>query len=152
MPKTIITQAGYEKLKEELTRLKTKDRPQVIERIKNARELGDLSENADYSDAREQQSFIEGRIEELEDKLRYAKVIKEEAGASTVSIGNKIYLICAGKKEEYKIVGEDEIDPAQRKISAASPIAKALLGKKRGEEVKIEIPAGTKKCTITKIE
>lgn len=151
MSKTILTKVGYEKLKEELTRLKTKDRPTVIERIKNAREIGDLSENADYSDAREQQAFIEGRIEELEDKLRYAKIINERKSSSNVSIGNTVYLSYAGKKETYQIVGDDESDPTSGKISAASPIAKALLGKKAGDSVEIKIPLGTKKCKITKI-
>lgn len=152
MSNTILTKAGYEKLKEELMRLKTKDRPVVIERVKNARELGDLKENADYHDAREQQAFIEGRIQELEDKLKMAKIVNGRSRSSQISIGHKLILVCSGKNEQYEIVGETESDPALGKISATSPIAKALMGKKVGEEVEIKIPLGKKKCRILKIE
>lgn len=152
MNQTILTKAGYEKLKEELARLKTVDRPRVIERIKNARELGDLSENADYSDAREQQSFIEGRIQELEEKLKLAQIVDARGTSSEITVGHKVTIVCAGKNEQYEIVGETESDPSCGKISATSPVAKALLGKKIGEQLIIEIPAGKKECKILKVE
>ena len=148
---TILTKTGYEKLKAELEHLKNTERPAVIERIKSARELGDLSENADYANAREQQSFIEGRIQEVEEKLKTAQVVASGAGHQSVAVGHTIDLDCSGKKETYEIVGENESDPLSGKISAASPVAQAVLGKKINESVKIKIPAGIKECKVAKI-
>ena len=148
---TILTKTGYEKLKTELDHLKNTERPTVIERIKSARELGDLSENADYANAREQQSFIEGRIQEVEEKLKTAQIVTSGAGHQSVAVGHTIDLDCSGKKETYKIVGENESDPLNGKISAASPVAQAILGKKINESVKIKIPAGIKECKVAKI-
>lgn len=148
---TILTEAGHEKLKAELELLKHKERPAVIERIKNARDLGDLSENADYAQAREEQSFIEGRIREIEEKLKTAEIVSNSRGNQSVSVGHTIDLDCSGKKETYEIVGENESDPINGKISATSPVAKAVLGKKINETVKINIPAGVKECKVVKI-
>lgn len=147
----VLTKTGYEKLQKELENLKKVERPAIIERIKNARELGDLSENADYSNAREEQSFIEGRIQEIEEKLKVAKVVDSTGNCSEVCVGHKVHLDCSGKKEEYHIVGDDESDPLNGKISVNSPIGKAVVGKKPGEVVKIQIPAGVKECKILKI-
>lgn len=152
MTNTILTKAGYEKIEEELERLKSVDRPRVIEQIKNARELGDLSENADYHDARERQSFVEGKIQELEEKLKHAQVVETGSGSSQIAVGHKVTLVCAGKEEVYEIVGENESDPGSGKISVGSPIARALLGKKAGEEVIIEVPVGKKEYKILKVE
>jgi len=148
---TILTKTGYEKLKEELKHLKDTERPIVIERIKSARELGDLSENADYANAREQQSFIEGRIQELEKKLKSAQIVDGKGGHHVVAVGHTVDIDCAGKKETYQIVGENESDPVSGKISATSPIAQAILGKRNQEMVKIKIPAGIKECKVVKI-
>lgn len=148
---TILTKAGYEKLTQELDKLKHKDRPAVIERIKNARELGDLSENADYAQAREEQSFIEGRIREIEEKLKTAEVVEAGSGNTSVTVGHTVDLDCSGNKETYQIVGENESDPINGKISATSPVAQAVIGKKVDETVKIKIPAGIKECKIVKI-
>ncbi len=148
---TILTKVGYEKLKNELDKLKHDERPAVIERIKNARELGDLSENADYAQAREEQSFMEGRIKEIEAKLKDAQVVGAGSGRSEVAVGHTIDLDCSGKKETYEIVGENESDPINGKISATSPVAQAVLGKKINDTVKIKIPAGVKECKVTKI-
>lgn len=148
---TILTKSGYEKLKQELDYLKNTQRPQVIERIKNARELGDLSENADYANAREEQSFIEGRIQEVEEKLKDAQVVRSGGSRQIITVGHTVDLDCAGKKETYQIVGENESDPLSGKISATSPIAQAILGKKLKEMVTIKIPAGTKECRVVKI-
>lgn len=151
MTETILSKEGYKKLQEELEHLKTVDRIRVIEQIKNARELGDLSENADYHDARERQSFIEGRIQEIDEKLKYAKIIEDGVSSSYISVGHKVTIICAGKEETYEIVGENESDPVIGKISAKSPVAEALLGKKIGDQIDIKIPAGKKQCKIIKI-
>lgn len=148
---TILTKEGHKKLKDELEKLKHEERPAVIERIKNARELGDLSENADYAQAREEQSFIEGRIKEIEAKLKDAQVVNAGASHSQVGVGHTVDLDCSGNKETYQIVGENESDPLNGKISATSPVAEAVLGKKINEMVKIKIPAGTKECKIVKI-
>jgi transcription elongation factor GreA len=148
---TILTQKGHEKLVKELENLKKIERPAVIERIKNARELGDLSENADYSQAREEQSFIEGRIKEIEEKLKNAQVVDNSHNCGIVSVGHTIELDCSGKKEVYEIVGENESDPINGKISPISPIAQAILGKKLNDKIKISIPSGTKECQIVKI-
>ena len=151
MSDIILTKEGFEKLQVELKKLETTDRPAVIERIKTARELGDLSENADYSNAREEQSFMEGRIQEIKEKLKTAKVVDSHGIVTAVAVGHKVHIDCKGTKEEYHIVGDDESDPIEGKISINSPIAKALVGKKKGEIVKIEVPAGTKECKIIKI-
>jgi len=147
----ILTREGFEKLKKELERLKKQDRPAVIERIKNARELGDLSENADYAQAREQQSFIEGRIYELEEKLKSAEIVDAGSSDAKVGVGHTVELDMDGKSQSYQIVGENESDPVARKISVNSPIAQAILGKKIGETVTIKVPAGAKKGKIVKI-
>lgn len=151
MDKIVLTVQGMQKLKDELNHLKKVDRPEVIERIKTARELGDLSENADYANAREQQSFIEGRILELEEKLKLAEIVDVGSSSSTVCVGHQVTINCNGKEEIYHIVGENEIDPIQRKVSVNSPIGEALLGKKIGDEVTVKVPAGIKTCKVIKI-
>lgn len=148
----ILTKEGSKKLKDELYDLKNKQRPDVIERIKNARELGDLSENADYANAREQQSFIEGKILELEEKLKNAQVVDAGSTSSIVGIGHKVDLDCSGEKKSYHIVGDNESDPLSGKISVNSPIAQAIIGKKLGDSVKIKVPAGIKECKVLKIQ
>jgi len=149
--KVILTQEGFNKIKEELEHLKKIELPAAIERLKNARELGDLAENADYSQAREQQAFIGGKIEELENKLKYAEIINTGSSTTQVTVGRKVELDCSGRKELYHIVGENESDPVNGKISINSPVAQAIVGKKLGEVVIVKIPAGQKECKIVKI-
>ena len=152
MNEIILTREGYEKLKKELDNLKIVERPAVIERIKNARELGDLSENADYANAREQQSFIEGKILELDEKIKNATIVNSGSTHAMVGIGHVVTIDCKGSKETYHIVGDNEADPLKGKISASSPIGHAIVGKKINEMVKIKVPAGVKECKILKIQ
>lgn len=140
-----MTLDGKAKLEEELETLKTKTRPQVIERIKIARSFGDLSENSEYESAKDEQSMVEGRINTIEHMLHYAEIIDNDAIASDeVSLGRVVEFkeLPDEDPEEYTIVGAAEADPATGKISNDSPIAKALLGKKVGEQVTITTPGG----------
>lgn len=146
-----MTQAGLEKLKNELNELKTIKRPAVIKRIKEARELGDLSENADYQDAREEQSFIEGRIKELEAMIKDAHVI-DGAAHDVISMGSKVTLSIDGNQTTYEIVGPSEADPSAGTISNESPIGKALMNHKSGDRIGVNTPDGVVEYQILKIE
>ena len=151
-----MTVAGEQSLREELKRLKGEDRPRVIAAIAEAREHGDLKENAEYHAAREQQSFIEGRIQEIEGKLSGAQVIDitkiEKTGK--VLFGTTLTLINTDtdKEVKYQIVGEDEADIKAGKISISSPIARALIGKEEGDVVQVTIPSGTVEYEIDQVE
>ncbi len=152
-----ITPAGLEKIKEELKRLKTVDRPNIIAEIADARALGDLSENAEYHSARERQSFIEGRIMELEEKLTRLQVIDIDPGTlEKVVFGASVRLKDVtedAKPEEktYKIVGDLEADLKLNAISISSPLAASLINKKVGEVVTVNLPRGEKEYEIIKI-
>ncbi len=155
MEKYPITNNGFEKLEKELKNLKTVERPLVIKSIAEAREHGDLSENAEYHAAKEKQSFIEGRIADLESKISRAEVIKTETLKSdkiifgaTVTLGD----IDNKKNLTYQIVGSEEADVENGKISISSPLAKALLGKKIDDMVEVYSPGGAKEYEIEKIE
>lgn len=137
----ILTPEGRAKLEAELIKLKNEDLKQAAERIKSARELGDLSENADYHQAREMQAFVAGKIAEIEYKLSHARMAERSAG-SVVGIGSKVTLKSADGDENYEIVGATEADPLDGKISVSSPIAKAIVGHKVGDKVSVETPAG----------
>jgi transcription elongation factor GreA len=147
-----ITKRGAELLKEELQRLKSKDRPAVINAISEARAQGDLSENAEYDAAKERQSFIEGRIAELEGKLGAAQIIDpttlDAEGrivfASTVNLED----LESGQKVTYQIVGEDEADLKEQKVSITSPIARALIGKYAGDVVEVNAPSGIREYEV----
>lgn len=152
MAETYISQEGLKKIKEELDQLKNIDRPDVIDRIAKARDLGDLSENAEYHDAREKQSFIEGRIQEIEAIIKNAVIIKSKK-SDTVQIGSTVHAECDnGMNIKYQIVGQSEANPAEGKISHESPLGKAFLGKGIGHEFELKIPAGAIKCKINNIE
>lgn len=150
-----ITKRGAELLKEELHRLKTKDRPAVINAISEARAQGDLSENAEYDAAKERQSFIEGRIAELEGKLSAAQIIDpatlDAEGrivfASTVVLED----LESGQKVTYQIVGEDEADLKELKVSITSPIARALIGKYAGDVVEVNAPSGIREYEVLEV-
>jgi len=152
MKENYISLEGLQKLKDELERLKTVERPEIIDRIAKARDLGDLSENAEYHEAREKQSFIEGRIQELESLIKNAIII-ENKKSNTVELGSVVHVTCDnGMKIKYQIVGHSEADPASGKISHESPLGKAFIGKGIGHEFEINIPAGKLKCKIDRIE
>lgn len=148
----LLTKEGLEKLKKELQEIKTIKRPEVIQRIKNAKEFGDLSENAEYEDAKNEQSFIEGKIQEMEEMVKNAKIIGGQKDTSKVSVGDQITVVCNGEKTQYEIVGATESDPLKGKISSESPIAMSLLGKKKGESVTVPVPDGNMECKILDIK
>lgn len=147
---TILTPEGLRKLEEELEFLKTVKRKEVAERIKQAKEFGDLSENSEYEDAKNDQAFTEGRILTLEGMLRNAKVINNhDVRSDVVSIGSTLKLQDeSGEEWTFTIVGSPEADPAHDKISNESPVGRALLGKRKGETVTVQAPAGQVKYTI----
>ena len=150
-----MTKQGEKALRDELYRLKSEDRPKVIQAISEAREHGDLKENAEYHAAREQQSFIEGRIQEVESKLAAAQVIDVTTIEKTgkVIFGTTVSLINTQTEEEvtYQIVGDDEADIKEGRISISSPIARALIGKEEGEEVTVQVPSGTVEYEIDEV-
>ena len=142
-----MTRQGEQALRDELHKLKSEERPRVIEAIAEARGHGDLKENAEYHAAREQQSFVEGRIQEIERKLAAAQVIDVTTIEKTgkVIFGTTVRLINTETEEgvTYQIVGEDEADIKQGRLSVSSPIARALIGREEGEEVSVQVPSGT---------
>ena len=151
--KVYLTKDGYQNLKEELERLLGDERKEIAERIKTAKEYGDLSENSEYSDAKEHQSFVEGRIIELEHLIKNAEIIDETHNNCTqVNIGCTVLLEDADKELEYRIVGSTEADPTKGYISNESPIGKALLGKKNGDLVEVSVPAGVKTYKVKKVK
>ena len=151
--KIYLTKAGLEDLKKEHEELVKVKRPTVVIRVSDARNQGDLSENAEYVAAREELSFIDGRIDELEELLKQVSLIEEtpKGAASGVALGSEVTLKIDGKQEVYRVVGEWEADPAEKKISHESPLGKALLGKKIGESVEVEAPAGKILYTIVSL-
>lgn len=149
--KYLLTQEGLLKLNEELKHLINEKRKEVIERIREAAAHGDLSENADYAQAREEQSFIEGRIMEIEDMIKNAEIITASTQHNTVTIGATIKVNVNGVEKSYTIVGSNEANPLEGKISNESNVGQALLGKKKGDKVVINTPAGDKEYEITGI-
>ncbi|MDB5730080.1 MAG: greA [Noviherbaspirillum sp.] len=150
-----ITKRGAELLKEELHRLKTKDRPAVINAISEARAQGDLSENAEYDAAKERQSFVEGRIAELEGKLSAAQIIDPTLldADGRIVFGSTVHLedLESGQKVTYQIVGEDEADLKELKVSITSPIARALIGKYAGDVVEVNAPSGIREYEVLEV-
>jgi transcription elongation factor GreA len=155
MPKDVIlTAEGLANLTAELEHLSNERRREVAGRIKEAREFGDISENAEYDDAKNEQAMLEARIAQLEDKLRSATVIDaSDLGTDLVRVGSVVHVKDeGGKATRYTIVGSAESNPAQFRLSNESPVGKALLGRKRGEEVVFTTPSGERKLKITKID
>ncbi|HHU33571.1 MAG: transcription elongation factor GreA [Zhaonellaceae bacterium] len=151
----ILTEEGLKKLEEELEYLKSVKRREVAERIKQAIEFGDISENSEYEDAKNEQAFIEGKIITLEKKLRNAKIIDDsEVDTNVVSIGSKVLLkdLEYGDEFEYILVGSMEADPTANKISNESPVGQAILGKAKGTIVEVNVPAGLLKYQILDIK
>ena len=151
-----MTAEGAEKLKEELDSLKHNERPKIAQAIKEAREKGDLKENAEYHAAREQQSFAEGRIKDIEAKLSNAQIIdiKNIPASSRVIFGTTVDLIDLGNnsKSKYKIVGEDEADLKENKLAVTSPLARCLIGKEEGDIVELKMPEKTIEYEIIKVK
>jgi transcription elongation factor GreA len=151
--KIYLTKEGLDELKKEFTELSKVRRPDVLARVSQARSMGDLSENAEYVAAREELSFIDGRIDELEELIKQAVLIQEShaKGNHVVKLGSTVAVNVKGKKEVFTVVGEWEADPKDKKISHESPLGKALIGKKVGEKVEVEAPAGKLGYTITSV-
>lgn len=149
-----ITKEGLKKIHEELEYLKTTKREELSAKLQAAISQGDLSENADYHTAKEEQGFVEGRIRDLEDSLRRAQVIKDHVPADRVSVGNKVTIVEEGYDdlETYHIVGPHEANPGNGRISNESPYGRALLGAKKGQTVTVETPGGQIRLTVKSIE
>jgi transcription elongation factor GreA len=153
---TLITEEGLQRLKEEIEYLSTIKRREVAERIKEAREFGDIQENSEYDDAKNEQMMLEQRISQLEEKLRRSTLIDEKhINTDAVGVGVTVHVKDqkSGDSQKFQIVGSAEANPAEHKLSNESPIGKALLGRKRNEVVTVEVPRGPRrKLKITKIE
>ena len=153
---SVITHEGLEKLKDELEYLQTDKRREVAERIKEAREFGDIAENAEYDDAKNEQAMLEQRISQLEERLRRATVVeKKDVDTGVVSVGVRVHVKDqkSGDSRKFQLVGSAEADPTEDKLSNESPIGSALIGHKKGDIVTIDVPRGPKKkLKITKIE
>lgn|SRR5690625_4159324 len=149
-----MTQQGKEKLENELHYLKTEKRQEVVERIKVARDFGDLSENSEYDSAKEEQAFVETRIAQIEKMIRHAVIIEnDEENSDIVSLGKSVTFIELpdGEEETYTIVGSAEADPFEGKISNDSPMAKSLIGHKKGDEISVPTPGGSIEVKIIDI-
>ena len=140
--KILLTPEGLEKIKKEYEELTGKRRREIALRIQKARELGDLTENAEYDSAREEQASVEGRIAELEEMLKRAEVVKNNKRPKAIDVGCHVRVHLEGKDEEFYIVGAPEADPTHGKISHESPLGQALLGKKVGDKIEVEAPVG----------
>lgn len=153
--KVYVTKEGLEELKKELQDLAKVKRPEVLDRVSQARAMGDLAENSEYTAAREELSLIDGRVEELSEIIKGAVLIEENhvgGGKKQVQLGSKVALSVKGKKEIFTLVGEWEADPRAKKISHESPLGKALIGKTIGEKVEVEAPAGKIMYTIDSVD
>lgn len=147
-----LTQKGFEALKSELEVLVNKKRPKVVTRLERARNEGDLSENSDYTNAKDELEFLDGRIDELKDVIDHAKVIKSTPIGSGVGVGTKVKVKTNGTEHIFEIVGDWEADPMQKKISHTSPLGQALVGKNIGDSVEVEAPAGKINYKILSLE
>jgi transcription elongation factor GreA len=156
MPREVVlTPEGLEELKSKIEHLSTERRQEVAERIRAAREFGDISENAEYDDAKNEQAMLEKQIADLEDKLRSATVVETSGSSDIVTIGVMVHVKDqkTDKSTKYKIVGSAEANPSEQKLSNESPVGKALLGRKRGDVVSVPVPRGpARKLKITKID
>lgn len=148
----IISPEGYKKLQEELDHLVNVKRKEIADRIEKAKELGDLSENAEYHEAKDAQAFNEGRISEINNLLKNVRVVEGSNSKGKVSMGSTVTITDGKKEKTYTIVSFNEVDPGEGKISNESPIGTALLDKKKGDKVTINTPNGQKEYEIKKIE
>lgn len=148
-----LTQEGRADLEKEVNELKNVKLPQIIERVSTAREHGDLSENAEFHSAKEEQELVEARIEEIETILANSKVVQNTTGSTKIGMGSKITIVKKGngKKQKATIVGEFEAEPGSDKVSISSPLGKALVGKRKGDVVAVDVPAGSVEYEILEI-
>lgn len=148
-----LTQKGFDALKSELDVLVETKRPKLIDRIANARAQGDLSENSDYQNAKEELEFLEGRIDELNNVTKNAKIVADlPKNGTSIGVGTKVTVRVNGTKNIFEMVGEWEADPVNKKISPTSPLGSALIGKKTGEKLEVDAPAGKIQYEIVAIE
>ena len=155
MKEVILTKEGYDKLRQEIEYLSTEKRREVAERIRHAREFGDIAENSEYDDAKNEQAMLEHKIAQLEERLLHARVIDtNDVDTSVVSVGSVVRLRDVDAKEtiEYFIVGSAEANPAQNKLSNESPVGKAIMGHKKGDVVEVTAPRGALKFKIVEIK
>ena len=155
LKEVILTPEGYKKLQEEIELLSTTRRREVAERIRTAREFGDIAENAEYDSAKNDQAHLEARIAMLEERLKNARVVtKKEIKSGEVSVGTKVRLKDMGsnKTVEYHVVGSAEADPAEMKLSNESPVGKAIMGRKKGDVVEVAAPRGALKFKIMEVK
>ncbi len=154
--KIYLTKEGLEDLQEEYEQLTKVKRPEVLDRVTQARNQGDLSENAEYTAARDELNFIDGRIEEIEELLKQATIIEDTTKTggvhAAVALGSKVAVKIGSKEEVFTVVGEWEADPASKKISHESPLGKALLGKSKGDNVEVDAPAGKVVYTVVSVK
>jgi len=146
-----FTQDGYENIQKEFAELQKTKQPQAVDRLQKARSMGDISENSEYHAANEELIFIEGRIREIKELINKAEIIKSSS-TDSVTVGADVIVEKDGKEETFSIVGEFEANPLNKKLSATSPIGKSLIGKKVGNTVVVEVPAGKLKYKILKIK
>jgi transcription elongation factor GreA len=152
MKKTQLTQEGFDTLKKEYEDLSNVKKPYAVDRLHKARSMGDLSENSEYTAAKEELAFVEGRIQEIEEILKEVEIVANHASGNQIELGTSVTVEVNGKKELFQIVGEFEADPMSKKLSHTSPIGQALIGKKQGEWVEVEVPAGKIKYKIVEIK
>jgi transcription elongation factor GreA len=148
---TYISKDGLDKLRTELDEMLSVRRPEIAQRIHDAKEHGDLSENAEYEDAKNEQAFVEGRIAALEAMIKNATLIDEHAATDHVGIGSTVTVAIDGETQTFTIVGSAEAKPTDGKISNESPVGRALLGRRKGDKVVVKVPAGDFTYTITRI-
>lgn len=152
MNATYLTPEGLENLKAELEEYKKHRRPETISRLEAAKALGDLSENAEYHEAKDELAFVEGHIRDLENKLHNVLLIEDTKEGGEVRVGSTIEIESDGKRKTYQIVGSSEVDPAGGRISNESPLGAAFIGKRKGDEVTVEAPSGRVTYTITDVK
>lgn len=148
----VLTQEGYNKLAMELENFQKEKRPKAVERLKKAREMGDLSENSEYAAAKEELGFVDGRIMEIEETLKNAQIVSQTRDADKVVVGDTVIVSVGDETATYMIVGELETDISKGKLSHKSPIGMALLGRRKGDSVTIQIPAGSVEYKILDIK
>lgn len=152
MPDKIVTPAGFKKYTDELNVLKNVKRREIAERVKAAKEQGDLSENAEYAAAKDEQAYAEGRIEELEQLIKTVKVVEPKVAADSITIGSQVSVTVGDESKKFEIVGSNEADPISGRISNESAVGTALIGKKKGESVDVETPGGVVHYKITDVQ
>ena len=152
MKKVQLTKLGYENLQKEYEQLKKVKRAHAVKRLHDARAMGDLSENSEYTAAKEELAFVEGRIQEIDELLKRVEVIQSNSHGTKIALGSYVTVQINNHKEKLQIVGEFEVDPRNKKLSSTSPIGKALIDRKVGEEVEVVVPDGKLKYKILEIK